>query len=59
MLAFTALDLMSDSRLLETAKADFAATAELSTGALARLQEKVPHHHEAAHAHGAGGCGCA
>jgi amidohydrolase len=59
MLAFTALDLMSDAQLLATAKADFAATAELSTGALARLQEKVPHHHEAAHAHGAGGCGCA
>jgi amidohydrolase len=59
MLALTALDLMCDSDLLATTKNDFAATADISRQALARLHEKVPHHHESAHAHGAGGCGCA
>ncbi|HEY3639240.1 MAG TPA: M20 family metallopeptidase [Rhizomicrobium sp.] len=59
-MAQTALDLMSDSTLLARTHADFAATAELSKKALARLTEKVPqsvpeiHHH-----HGHGGCGCA
>jgi amidohydrolase len=59
-LAQTALDLMCDSLLLDRTRADFAATAELSKSALARLTEKVPqsvaavHHH-----HGHSGCGCA
>jgi len=59
-LAQTALDLMCDTVLLDRTRADFAATAELSKSALARLKEKVPqsvaavHHH-----HGHSGCGCA
>jgi amidohydrolase len=58
-LALTALDLMCDSRLLERTRADFAATADLSTSALAQLKKTVPqsvpavHHH-----HGHAGCGC-
>jgi amidohydrolase len=52
-LAFTALDLMSDSALLDQARADFAATAELSKKALEQMQEPMGHSH-----HG-GGCGCA
>ncbi|MBN9568333.1 MAG: M20 family metallopeptidase [Alphaproteobacteria bacterium] len=52
-LAFTALDLMSDTALLDQARADFAATAELSKKALEQMQEPVGHSH-----HG-GGCGCA
>jgi len=56
-LAQTALDLMFDSRMLATAKADFDATADISKAALARLNEKVPHSDLAEHRHG--GCGCA
>jgi len=56
-LAQTALDLMGDSELYEHARADFAATSELSKSALARLSEKVPQIHPAVHAHP--GCGCA
>jgi hypothetical protein len=47
----TALDLMADHDLLDQAKADFTATAELSRKAIATIQ---PHGHN----HGAG-CGCA
>lgn len=50
-LAMTALDLMADAKLMDTARADFAATAEMSRQALEKSREKV------AHAHGA--CGCA
>ena len=56
-LAMTALDLMSDTNLLETVRADFAATADVSRAALARLNEKIGDTH-AAHGHSAG-CGCA
>lgn len=56
-LAQTALDLMGDPATLAAAKADFAATAELSTSALARLSESVPASDLAGHRHG--GCGCA
>ncbi|MGD0142461.1 MAG: M20 family metallopeptidase [Rhizomicrobium sp.] len=56
-LAMTALDLMSDTSLLATAKSDFDATAEISAAALARLTEKVPDSEPHAHLHG--GCGCA
>ena len=62
-MAQTALDLMMDPALLTSAKKDFAATAELSAAALARLTEKVPARdlgaHRHSHGHGAGGCGCA
>ena len=54
-LAHTALDLMCDVALMQTAKNDFDATLELSKSALARSREKVAHSH--AHVHG--GCGCA
>ncbi len=53
-LAMTALDLMADAQLLETAKKDFAATAEISRMALAKLHDRVADH--VPHAHG---CGCA
>jgi amidohydrolase len=56
-LAETALDLMCDGALLESARADFAVTAELSRTALAWLNEKVPDSLPAVHAHA--GCGCA
>lgn len=56
-LAQTALDLMADPDMLSRAKADFAATAELSRAALAGLDVKVPHGDLAHHRHG--GCGCA
>lgn len=49
-LALTALDLMADAKLMEVAKSDFAATAELSKLAVAKVAEE--HHHH-------GGCGCA
>jgi amidohydrolase len=56
-LAQTALDLMADPAALATAKADFAATADISKAALERLHQKFP---AGAHdAHGHGGCGCA
>jgi amidohydrolase len=60
-MAQTALDLMMDQGMLDTAKKDFEATAELSKAALARLSEKVPASDLGAHrhGHGAGGCGCA
>jgi len=62
-MAQTALDLMLDPSLLQNAKKDFAATADLSKAALERLTEKVPHSdlaaHRHAHTHGHGGCGCA
>ncbi len=54
-LAMTALDLMADAELLKTVKSDFAATLELSAGALAKSREPVPRAHDHAHA----GCGCA
>ena len=59
-LAMTALDLMSDRGLLDTAKADFAATADISKSALAKLYANHPSdHHGHSHPHGsAGGCGC-
>ncbi|HEY3778627.1 MAG TPA: M20 family metallopeptidase [Rhizomicrobium sp.] len=56
-LAHTALDLMCEPALLERVRTDFAATAELSKSALARLTEKVPESLPAVHAHA--GCGCA
>ncbi len=52
-MAMTALDLMGDGALLERARADFAATAELSQGAIAKSREPMAHR---GHAHG---CGCA
>ncbi|HEY5238515.1 MAG TPA: M20 family metallopeptidase [Rhizomicrobium sp.] len=52
-LAWTALDLMCDSRLMAKVRADFDATAELSRLAV----EKTMHSHGHNHAHG--GCGCA
>jgi metal-dependent amidase/aminoacylase/carboxypeptidase family protein len=56
-LAQTALDLMASPESLSRAKADFAATAELSKIALAKLQERVPESRLDDHRHGA--CGCA
>lgn len=57
-LAMTALDLMGNPALFETARLDFAATADVSNAALEQLNAKTPHAH-ATHAHGAAGCGCA
>jgi amidohydrolase len=57
-MAQTALDLMMDQARLDTAKKDFAATADLSKAALARLAEKVPASDLSAHRHGGHGCGC-
>jgi amidohydrolase len=57
-LAMTALDLMSEKGLLESTRADFDATADVSKAALARLNEKVVSSH-ASHDHSAAGCGCA
>jgi amidohydrolase len=54
-LAMTALDLMLDPTLLQTARNDFAATQELSSNALAKTREPVARHHGHVHA----GCGCA
>jgi amidohydrolase len=51
-MAMTALDLMGDAGLLSRVKADFTATAELSTTALHTLSGR---HHGHSHA----GCGCA
>lgn len=53
-MALTALQLMSDKDLLNTVRADFEATAELSRLAVAKTGEKPPIRH--AHAHS--GCGC-
>jgi len=50
-LAMTALDLMADAAKLEAARSDFAATAALSSAAIAKSREPMAHHH--------GGCGCA
>ncbi|MBI3675845.1 MAG: M20 family metallopeptidase [Proteobacteria bacterium] len=58
-LAQTALDLMTDSRLLETVKKDFEATADISKAALAKLAESAKRTHDHAHDHARGGCGCA
>ncbi len=55
-LAMTALDLMADEAMLARVKADFAATAELSRGALEASRRMLAHDH-GRHAHG--GCGCA
>ena len=52
-LAMTALDLMADAAKLAAARADFAATAEISQKAIAKSREKMAHDH---HGHG---CGCA
>jgi hypothetical protein len=49
-LAFTAIDRMCDADLMKSATSDFAATAELSRNAVAKIRE---------HAHVHGGCGCA
>jgi amidohydrolase len=57
-LAMTALDLMCEKGLLETTRADFAATADVSKAALARLNEKVTDAHSGHH-HAGAGCGCA
>ncbi len=57
-LAQTALDLMCDSTMLATAKADYAATADISKAALARLADKVESSAHG-HSHVHGGCGCA
>ena len=55
-LAMTMLDLMCGPSLMDQARADFAATADVSKAALAKLNENAGHaHHEHAH----GGCGCA
>ena len=48
-MAMTALDLMADAAKLAAAKADFAATLELSHNAIAKSREKVAHDH---HGHG-------
>jgi amidohydrolase len=50
-LAMTALDLMADPAAMAETRADFAATVELSKGALAKSREAVAHDHH-------GGCGC-
>jgi amidohydrolase len=50
-LAQTALELLAEPSLLQAAKADFEATAEVSRLALAKLHET--------HGHAHGGCGCA
>lgn len=55
-LARTALALMADPSLMDAAKADFAATAELSQRALASLEKGIPNSDLAAHRHS--GCGC-
>jgi amidohydrolase len=47
-LALTALDLMADKATMNVVRADFAATAELSRLAVAKLHESHPH----------AGCGC-
>jgi hypothetical protein len=52
-MAMTALDLMADGQTLSRAKADFAATADLSKSALEATRRMVGDDH----AHG--GCGCA
>jgi amidohydrolase len=49
-LAFTAIDLMCDEQLMKSVTADFAATAELSRKAVAKIRD---------HGHAHGGCGCA
>ncbi|MEI9888595.1 MAG: M20 family metallopeptidase [Rhizomicrobium sp.] len=49
-MAMTALDLMADAAQFAAAKADFAATLELSHNAIAKSREPV------AHAHHGGGC---
>jgi amidohydrolase len=51
-LAMTALDLMGDAAKLEAARSDFAATATLSSAAIAKSREPTAHAHH-------GGCGCA
>lgn len=63
-LACTALDLMCDRQLLQTVKADFKATSELSQKALAKMlahrggpQTHIGPDHKG-HGH-SGGCGCA
>jgi amidohydrolase len=56
-LAMTALDLMCDNATLETVRADFAATSEISKAALALLNGKAADAH-AGHDHGHPGCGC-
>lgn len=55
-LAMTMLDLMVETSLRESTRADFAATAELSQSAVAALLENA-RHHATDHAHP--GCGCA
>ena len=54
-MALTALELMADADLLNTAQSDFAATADLSRLAVTKTGEKPPIKHAHAHA----GCGCA
>jgi len=52
-LALTAVELMADGAMMNSVRADFEATAELSKLAVAKTAEK-PHAH-----HAQGGCGCA
>ena len=54
-LALTALELMSDAQLLNAARGDFAATAELSRLAVAKVGEKPPIRNPHAYTD----CGCA
>jgi amidohydrolase len=56
-MAMTALDLMFDPARMESARKDFAATAELSEAAIAKSRE--PMHVDGHHGHGHAGCGCA
>lgn len=51
-MAFTALDLMCDAQLMAVVQSDFAATAEVSRKAVAKISEP-------GHAHHGGGCACA
>jgi len=56
-MAMTMLDLMAEESVLDSVRADFAATAELSQAAIATLLENAQHGHQHDHAHP--GCGCA
>lgn len=56
-MAMTVLDLMAGESVLDSVRADFAATAELSQAAIARLLDNAQHGHRHDHVHP--GCGCA
>ncbi len=51
-MAMTVLDLMAERGRMDAARADFAATVELSRAAIAKSREPLAHSHH-------GGCGCA